>query len=1215
MYEYEHELPFEKDLVNLLVNEKGWVDGFFMNPSEEDLIKNWADIIYHNNCKPERLGDYRLTEGEIAQLMEQIDNAVTPLQKNELITNGELQIVRDNPEHKDMFGKTVTLYIFDRNEIARGRSKYQIARQPQFPTADPIMRDRRGDVMLLINGLPVIHVELKSSKGNLHTALDQLQTYSDLGIYNKGLFSLVQIFVAMTPEDMRYLANPAFGVKFNKDLIFNWADADNIPQTHWKYIAETFLSIPMAHQLIGYYTVADKGDNTLKVLRSYQYYAADRIAKKVEFVNQKHWEGNDIYGGFIEHTTGSGKTLTSFKAAQLIAKRKLADKVVFLVDRIELGLQSREEYANFTDTSIDIHDTDDTDSLIGKLKSPEENGEILIVTSIQKLSRVRRDNTKKADIDKINSKHIVIIVDECHRSTFGDMLIDIKQTLDHAIFFGFSGTPIRDENNHAGMTTADIFGPQLHIYSIADGIRDHNVLEFDPYMEETYPEFDVRQNIAFHKANVKSEAEAYANERKKKIYLKYMNEIPMAGYKDDRGKYHKGIEDWFDAINYDTDKHRREVVKDIKKKWKHKSFGNKYHAILATSGIAEAVDYYHLLKELMPNLKVTCLFDPGTFSGDEDEDGNGRKLTQAEKELALVEIFKDYKKNFGVEYKLAQHKSFKKDLSRRLAHKKPYQNLEPEMQLNILVVVWQMLTGYDSKWVNTLYLDKELRNEHLIQAFSRTNRLNGIDKQYGIIHYYRYPHSMRRNVVDAFKLYSGDKPYQIFVLKLPGNLQKLNQAFIDIRDLFADCGIENFECLPEEQADRAMFAKHFQKLNQSLYASRLQGFTWDDLNPQMPDGSNIEVLIDEETYNILLQRYHELALGGGGGGDEGIQYDIDTQISELATGKINTDYMNANFTKYVRSLQANNPTEDQQRLLNSLHKSYAALSQEEQSYANVFLTEFMNGGIQLEGGKTFHDYIVEYQTRARDNRTQRFADTLGLDAELLRDAMRNVFSESDITNALLKPIKDSMDLQKAKEYFEALEGSPLSMRKVVTKVDEMLRKFLLEGGFEIEPIVQEETSSKTIPLYDEYHEGCIPLYTLRAACGYFEDGELPEEEGWVDATGNGFTPDPKCHFVVHAKGNSMLPKIKDGDLCVFEWYRAGSRNGEIVLTQSSEFDSEYGGKYTIKKYHSEKVVTEEGWQHSKVELIPLNKDFDVIELDEETEYRTIGILKCVLSNE
>lgn len=151
-----------------------------------------------------------------------------------------------------------------------------------------------------------------------------------------------------------------------------------------------------------------------------------------------------------------------------------------------------------------------------------------------------------------------------------------------------------------------------------------------------------------------------------------------------------------------------------------------------------------------------------------------------------------------------------------------------------------------------------------------------------------------------------------------------------------------------------------------------------------------------------------------------------------------------------------------------------------------------------------------------------------------------------------------------------------------------------------------------IHIFSEYEIGRIPLYSLRAACGYFEDGEIPEEEGWVDATGKGFTPDPKRHFVVHAKGNSMLPKIKDGDLCVFEWYKAGSRNGEIVLTQSNEFDSEYGGKYTIKKYHSEKVVTEEGWQHSKVELIPLNKDFDIIELDDETEYRTIGILKCVL---
>ena len=485
---------------------------------------------------------------------------------------------------------------------------------------------------------------------------------------------------------------------------------------------------------------------------------------------------------------------------------------------------------------------------------------------------------------------------------------------------------------------------------------------------------------------------------------------------------------------------------------------------------------------------------------------------------------------------------------------------------------------------------------------------------------------MRRNVVDAFKLYSGDKPYQIFVLKLPGNLQKLNKAFTEIRDLFDNCGIENFERLPEEQADRAMFAKHFQELNQSLYASRLQGFTWDDLNPKMPDGSIVEVLIDEETYNILLQRYHELSLGGGGG-DDGIQYDIDTQISELATGKINTDYMNANFTKYVRSLQANNPTEDQQRLLNSLHKSYAALSQEEQSYANVFLTEFMNGGIQLEEGKTFHDYIVEYQTRARDNRTQRFADALGLDAELLRDAMRNVFSESDITNALLKPIKDSMDLQKAKSYFEQKEGTVLPMRKVMVKVDDMLRKFILQGGFEIDPIIETEESKESaativilnpedVPQEQKYIK-FLPVYSVRAACGSFDDyNMIPDEEaeGWVDISEAGFRANRNM-IVVHAKGDSMLDKIHDGDLCVFELYgpnNAGSREGKIVLTRCKDKDTDYDCSFTIKEYHSVKKYYEDGsWEHEKIELRPLNKDFDVIEL-EGKEYKTIGVFKCVL---
>ena len=226
----------------------------------------------------------------------------------------------------------------------------------------------------------------------------------------------------------------------------------------------------------------------------------------------------------------------------------------------------------------------------------------------------------------------------------------------------------------------------------------------------------------------------------------------------------------------------------------------------------------------------------------------------------------------------------------------------------------------------------------------------------------------------------------------------------------------------------------------------------------------------------------------------------------------------------------------------------------------------------------------------------------------------------DLLSNLEIPLPSLSEQKNVIDKIGAIESQIASLKAIcdeaVDRKKAVLHRELIEDDKQestIETVeidtVKDEAKAIILP---EYREGCIPLYTLRAACGYFEAGEVPEEEGWVDATGNGFTPDPKHHFVIHAKGNSMLPKIKDGDLCVFEWYRAGSRNGEIVLTQSSEFDSEYGGKYTIKKYHSEKVVTEEGWQHSKVELIPLNKDFDVIELDEETEYRTIGILKCVL---
>ena len=458
---FKNELEFEDALSDLL-QRYGWESEVIKNPSESDLIANWAEILFENNREIDRLNDYPLTDTEMQQIIDQIVSLRTPLRLNGFINGGSVTIKRDNPEDVAHLGKEVSLKIYDRLEIAGGKSRYQIVRQPKFPTKSKILNDRRGDMMLLINGMPVIHIELKKSGISVSQASNQIEKYAGEGIFT-GLFSLVQIFVAMNPEETLYFANPGPDGKFNPNYYFHWADFNNEPINDWKQIASTLLSIPMAHQLIGFYTVADDSDGVLKVMRSYQYYAANAISDRV---SKTKWGENNQLGGFIWHTTGSGKTMTSFKSAQLIAASKDADKVVFLVDRIELGTQSLKEYRNFAGAGLTeqqksntVQETEDTHVLVGKLKSTNP-ADTLIVTSIQKMSNISEENDalKAADISLIDSKRLVFIVDEAHRSTFGDMLRIIKETFKHAIFFGFTGTPIQDENQKKNSTTSMVFG-------------------------------------------------------------------------------------------------------------------------------------------------------------------------------------------------------------------------------------------------------------------------------------------------------------------------------------------------------------------------------------------------------------------------------------------------------------------------------------------------------------------------------------------------------------------------------------------------------------------------------------------------------------------------------------------------------------------------------------------------------------------------------------
>ena len=1038
---FAREKDFEDALVRLLTEKCGWKDGVLDHPTEADLLRNWGEILFKTNRGIDRLGSWPPTEAEMNQLLDQVLAQRTPLKLNAFINGKTASIRREHPGDVAHLGQEVSLDIFDRTAIAGGKSVYQIARQPELPTPHPLASDRRGDIMLLINGMPVIHVELKRSGVAVGQATNQIEKYMKEGALG-GIFSLIQVFVGMTPEESVYFANPGPGGTFNRDYFFHWTESNNQRVDEWEHVAEKLLSIPMAHQLIGYYSVADAADGVLKVLRPYQYYAARQIFDRVS--KNESWEGGaSRLGGYVWHTTGSGKTLTCFKAAQLITDMGWADKVVFLLDRRELGTQSLRDYRGFSgeDPAASGHDsevqaTENTRVLVAKLTS---NGfsDKLIVTSIQKMSRIRDEEggIGSADIEKMRSKRIVIIVDEAHRDVTGDMLYNIKKTFPEAMFFGFTGTPKLKEG--ADPTTADVFGDELHRYTLADGIRDKNVLGFDPVMVPTYKDGDLRKVVALDKAKASTEAEALGDSEKKAVFLKWMNpaDTPMTK-----------VEAEVPPAQYTRKEHQETVVKDIADHWTTLSVGGKFHALLATASIPEAIDYYRLLRDNHPEIKTTALFDPSI-------DNNGGTPV---KETAMLEILDDYNRRYGMSFTVPSWDLFKKDVASRLAHKGAYVGVErtPEKQLDLLVVVDQMLTGYDSKWLNTLYLDKMRDEDNLIQAFSRTNRLFGPDKPFGSIRYYRKPHTMAKNMEEALKLYSGDRPFALYVDRLETNLNGMNQKFDEISAVFAGAGITDFKSLPPDLGDQGCFAKLFGELNDYLYAAKIQGFRWDTsiytFHHESDPDTCVTMKFDARVYGILVQRYKELATGGGGtGGSAGVPFAIDPYLTEIDIGIINAAYMDSKFKQFVKELKQKHVTPGELAdLKKEVHSSFAGLSREDQRFAEMLLDDIASGNITLESGLTLQDYIARYKTRALNRSVEHAVDAFGLNRQLLE----RILASGTVTDANLNEygrfdrLLASVDRKKAKPFLEKALGESLSIPDYNAKITAMLKEFLLGSG-------------------------------------------------------------------------------------------------------------------------------------------------------------------------
>lgn len=537
----------------------------------------------------------------------------------------------------------------------------------------------RYDVTILINGLPLVQIELKRRGVELKQAYNQIQRYHKTSFH--GLFDYIQLFVISNGVNTRYFANnPNSGYKFT----FNWTDAANHPFNELDKFAVFFLEKCTLGKIIGKYIVLHEGDKCLMVLRPYQFYAVEKILDRVQNSNDN---------GYIWHTTGAGKTLTSFKAAQLVSELDDVDKVMFVVDRHDLDTQTQSEYEAFEPGAVDS--TDNTDELVKRLQSNSK----IIITTIQKLNSAVSKTWYSNKIESVRHSRIVMIFDECHRSHFGDSHKKIMKFFDNARIFGFTGTPIFTENAVDGHTTKEIFGNCLHKYLIKDAIADENVLGF---LVEYY----------------------------------HGNEV----------------------VDNDNQARMEEIAKFILNNFNKSTFDGEFDALFAVQSVPMLIRYYKIFKSLNPKIRIGAVFTYAANSSQDDDQtgmGTGQYTSQSVGEAdELQAIMVDYNKMYGTAFTTENFRAYYDDINLRMKKKKADMK-----QLDLCLVVGMFLTGFDSKKLNTLYVDKNMEYHGLLQAFSRTNRVLNEKKRFGKIVCFR---DLKSNVDTSIRLFSNsDNPEDI----------------------------------------------------------------------------------------------------------------------------------------------------------------------------------------------------------------------------------------------------------------------------------------------------------------------------------------------------------------------------------------------------------------------------------------------------------------------
>ena len=653
---------------------------------EKNLSANFKrQLEKHNKKKLEELGRTEFTESEFEKILIYLEGG-TRFEKAKKL--------------RDLFPLELEsgerLWVEFLNRTHWCQNEFQVSNQITVEGR----KKCRYDVTILINGLPLVQIELKRRGVELKQAYNQIQRYHKTSFH--GLFDYIQLFVISNGVNTRYFANnPNSGYKFT----FNWTDAANVPFNDLEKFATVFFDKCTLGKIIGKYIVLHEGDKCLMVLRPYQFYAVEKILDRVENSNDN---------GYIWHTTGAGKTLTSFKAAQLVSELDDVDKVMFVVDRHDLDTQTQAEYEAFEPGAVDS--TDNTDELVKRLHSNSK----IIITTIQKLNAAVSKQWYSSRIEEIRHSRIVMIFDECHRSHFGDCHKNIVKFFDNTQMFGFTGTPIFVENAVNGHTTKEIFGNCLHKYLIKDAIADENVLGF-------------------------------------------------------LVEYYHGNEN---VDNADQDR-MTEIAKFILNNFNKSTFDGEFDALFAVQSVPMLIRYYKIFKSLNPKIRIGAVFTYAANSSQDDEQtgmntgGFASDSTGDADELQA--IMDDYNDMYGTSFTTENFRAYYDDINLRMKKKKA--DMKP---LDLCLVVGMFLTGFDSKKLNTLYVDKNMEYHGLLQAFSRTNRVLNEKKRFGKVVCFR---DLKSKVDEAIKLFSNGTPLEDIVRKpfdeVKRDYQELTKDFLE----------------------------------------------------------------------------------------------------------------------------------------------------------------------------------------------------------------------------------------------------------------------------------------------------------------------------------------------------------------------------------------------------------------------------------------------------